>query len=93
MDQAPALREFERELLELISMSGEPTTVLDEEMLYDSPGRAVVAATLRGLLARRLVRSERAVNAPARDGERVHANDWWQLTRAGRAAIGPAARY
>lgn len=49
------LTELERELLELISMAGEPTTVLDEEMLGSSPGRAVVEATLRRLSARGLL--------------------------------------
>ena len=37
--------------------------MLDEEMLYGSPGRAVVDATLRDLLVRGLVSSERAINA------------------------------
>jgi hypothetical protein len=89
------LTELERELLELISMAGEPTTVLDEEMLGSSPGRAVVEATLRGLSARGLLSAERAVNAgkPRRsDGERVYEDDWWDLTRAGRSALGQSPR-
>jgi hypothetical protein len=34
------LSRLERELLELCSMAGEPTTVLDEEMLERSPAVA-----------------------------------------------------
>ncbi len=77
------LTDLERELLELISMAGEPTTVLDEEMLESSPGRSVVEETLKGLLARGLISTGRAVNAgePRRsDGERVYEDDWWELT-------------
>ena len=39
MSDEVGLTELERELLELISMAGEPTTVLDEEMLQNSPGQ------------------------------------------------------
>lgn len=91
MGDSPPLTGLELELLELISMAGEPTTVLDEEMLESSPGRATVEATLRDLLGRGLLTTERAINAglPRRiDGERVYEDDWWNLTRAGRAAIG-----
>jgi len=63
---------------------GEPTTMLDEEMLESSPGRATVESTLRGLLARGLVRTERATNY----GEQVYEDDWWIVTEAGRVAIG-----
>jgi hypothetical protein len=52
VDDAPRRTDLERELLELCSMAGEPTTVLDEEMLENSPGRAIVESTLRELLAR-----------------------------------------
>jgi hypothetical protein len=46
MDDAPALSDLERDLLECASMAGETTTTLDEEMLENSPGRHVVEATL-----------------------------------------------
>jgi hypothetical protein len=46
MDDAPALSDLERDLLESASMAGETTTTLDEEMLENSPGRHVVEATL-----------------------------------------------
>jgi hypothetical protein len=75
----------------MAAASGEPTTVLDEEMLESSPGRARVEATLRDLLGRGLLTTERAINAglPGRsDGERVFEDDWWCMTKAGRAAIG-----
>jgi hypothetical protein len=91
----PELTDLERELLELISMAGEPTTVLDEEMLELSPGRAVVEETLKGLLAGGFLSTERAVHAgqPRRsDGECVYEDDWWELTRAGRRAIGQEPR-
>ncbi len=61
-------------------MAGEPTTVLDQEMLESSPGRATVEATLRDLRSRGLLTTERAINArlPRRiDGERVYEDDWW----------------
>jgi hypothetical protein len=38
LNDVEELTDLERELLELISMAGEPTTVLDEEMLKSSPG-------------------------------------------------------
>ena len=89
-DQAHAFTQLELELLELLSMSSEPTTLLDEEMLEDSPGRPAVEAALRGLLDRGLIRTDRAVNAGSprqSDGARVYEDDWWELTEAGRAAI------
>ncbi len=63
---------LERELLECCSMAGETTTTLDEEMLEMSPGRAVVEATLRDLLARGLVATSRGVYS---DAERVYEDD------------------
>jgi hypothetical protein len=86
---------LERELLELCSMAGEPTTVLDEGMLERSPGRAELELVLRGLVERGLMTTTRAVNAgdPRRsDGQRVYEDDWWDLTSAGRAAIGLGPR-
>ncbi|HWF51560.1 MAG TPA: hypothetical protein VG294_13055, partial [Solirubrobacteraceae bacterium] len=59
MDAAAALTALERELLELCSMSGETTTTLDEEMLESSPGRTIVEATVRGLVDRGLMTTER----------------------------------
>ena len=95
MSDEARLTGLERELLELISMAGEPTTVLDEEMLESSPGRSEVEATLRGLLGRGLLITERAINAGAprrSDGQSVYEDDWWELTRAGRAAVGQEPR-
>jgi hypothetical protein len=101
------LTELERELLALASDGttvGMTTTILDEEGLASSPGRAPVEATLRSLLARGLLRAERerwvGAHRP-RDG--IHPlsevgkrkavdvdfdDDWWIITDAGRAAIG-----
>jgi hypothetical protein len=53
------LNALERDLLELCSMGGEPTTMLDEEILDPSPGRTIVEATLGGLLERGLVTTSR----------------------------------
>jgi hypothetical protein len=73
------LTHLEQELLELSSMAfwGETTATLDEEMLALSPGRATVETTLRGLVARGLMTTER-----------VDDDDWWPVTPAGRRAIG-----
>jgi hypothetical protein len=89
MDDPVRLSELERELLELASMAGETTTTLDEEMLESSPGRAVVEATLRGLLGRGLMTTNRGVYA---GGGRVYEDDWWDVTPAGRTAVGLAAK-
>jgi hypothetical protein len=87
----PELSALELELLELVSMAGEPTTILDEEMLAVSPGRAVVEATLQSLLGRGLVLTERGVTGGGlprqSDGAWVYEDDWWTLTPAGLAAI------
>jgi hypothetical protein len=82
--------ELERELLELCCMAGERTVVLDEELLEVSPGRAAVDAALNSLLARGLMSTKRVVaGSPRRsDGSRVYEDDWWEVTPAGRAAIG-----
>jgi hypothetical protein len=93
--QDPGLTDLQRELLELCSMAGEPTTVLDEEMLESSPGRAKLESTLRGLVEMGLMTTERAVNGgqPRRsDSERVYEDDWWDVTPAGRAAVGLAQK-
>jgi hypothetical protein len=106
MDDA-GLTDLERELLELASLAsigGETTTSLDEEMLEVSPGRATVETTLRGLVDRGLMRTERATFMGAmkpRDGvharseahlreavDRTYEDDWWILTESGREAIG-----
>jgi hypothetical protein len=50
---------------------------------------------LRGLVDRGLMTTTRAVNAgdPRRsDGQRGYGDDWWDLTPAGRAAIGLGPR-
>jgi hypothetical protein len=85
----PPLTPLERELLECCSMAGETTTTLDEEMLEMSPGRTLVEATLRDLLARGLVTISRGVYS---DAERVYEDDWWDVTESGRQAIGLAPK-
>ena len=92
---ATELSELERELLGLCSMAGEPTTVLDEEMVASSPGRGELELVLQGLVGRGLMTKARAINAgdPRRsDGQRIYEDDWWDVTSAGRAAIGSAPR-
>jgi hypothetical protein len=90
------LSDLEQELVELCSVAphmGE-TTTLDEEMLQASPGRETVEATLRGLVARGLMTTSRAVfggDQRNRDGStehRVYEDDWWVVTAAGRREIG-----
>src|ERR1035437_6268474 len=91
MDDTEPFTALERELLELCAMSGETTTTLDEEMLVASPGRAIVEATLRSLLARGLLTTERGTYArvPSRpDGDHVYEDDWWDATPTGRATVG-----
>ncbi len=92
-----ALTELERELIELCSMApgmGETTTTLDEEMLDATPGRAAVERTLGGLVARGLMSTSRGVYGGTqrnRDGSTVHRvyeDDWWVVTKIGRAAVG-----
>jgi hypothetical protein len=89
------LSALERELLELCSMAGEPTSVLDEEMVASSPGRGDLELVLQGLVERGLMTKGRAINAgdPRRsDGQRIYEDDWWDVTPAGRASIGLAPR-
>jgi hypothetical protein len=107
MSDPPPLNVFERELLELANLGlsgGVTTTSLDEEMLESSRGRSTVEAALRGLAARGLVRSERALFVGVqrtRDGvhrreeahlrtaiDREYEDDWWIVTAKGRRAIG-----
>jgi hypothetical protein len=59
----PELSALERELLELCSMAGEPTTVLDEEMVASSPGRGDLELVLQGLVDRGLMTTVRAINS------------------------------
>ena len=75
---APELSELERELLELCSMAGEPTTVLDEETVACSPGRGALELVLQGLVSRGLMTKARAINAgdPRRsDGQPIYEDD------------------
>lgn len=88
------LSELEREVLELCSMSGETTTTLHDEMLKSPPDRATLESTLRGLVVRGLMKTERGEYAGvqrSRDGSRafprVYEDDWWDVTAAGRGAI------
>jgi hypothetical protein len=85
-----AMTELERELLELCCMGGERTTVLDEELLEASPGRAVVEAALNSLVARGLMSMKRVIAVSPRrsDGARDYEDAWWEVTPAGRAALG-----
>ena len=61
------LTEFDRELLEAVSIGGSrfgvATDCVDEELLEDSPGRAAVQAALLGLVDRGLIRAERAAGS------------------------------
>jgi hypothetical protein len=90
VDDAPLLSELERELLDCASMAGETTATLDEEMLQSSPGRAVVEATLRGLVDRGLMTTTwgRFLGGDPHIGITDYEDDWWDVTPAGRAAIG-----
>jgi hypothetical protein len=102
------LTDFERELLQVVAIGGSrfgvATDCVDEELLESSPGRAAVEQTLRGLVERGLVwseRSESVLTLRPRDGihplaeaaerntvHREYEGEWWILTEAGRAAIG-----
>lgn len=85
MDDA-IVNELERTLLELCSMAGETTRQLDEEMLKVSPGRRALESALKGLVAHGLMTTRRGFDLP--DGRRTYRDDWWDVTDAGRAAIG-----
>lgn len=69
-------------------MAPEGTTELDQEMLEHSPGRAVVEATLNGLLQRGLLSTGRGTFL-------FHTgaveDDWWETTVVGRKLIGAQA--
>jgi hypothetical protein len=84
--EGPSLTEFERTLLELCSMAGETTRLLDEKMLEASPGRAAVESALRGLVARGLMTTRRGFDLSG--GWRAYRDNWWDVTDSGRAAIG-----
>lgn len=66
-------------------MSGETTTTLDEEMLEESPRREAVQAVMQSLAARGLLTTERGTCSSF---DRVFEDDWWDVTTAGREAIG-----
>jgi hypothetical protein len=97
------LTEFERELLEACGEPGEPTTLLCD-MLEQPRDRKTVEAALRDLVSRGLLTTERGpyydqVVRTGSSGETEDAeyvaieDDWWDLTTAGRLAIGlPAHR-
>jgi hypothetical protein len=93
------IAEMERQLLDALlgggSRFGRPVPLLEEALETEpSPGRAAIEATLRGLRARNLVRSEwshSVLTLNRGDGESVaqeHDGEWWIITDAGRAAIG-----
>ncbi len=93
---ADSLTDLERELIECCASSrmGETTTQLDESMLRQTPGRSALEPVLRGLVARGLMETSRGTFAGAiemRDGRVEHRgfeDDWWEVTDAGRVAIG-----
>jgi hypothetical protein len=89
-----SLTEFERELLErCATYMGETTTTLYEEVT-DYHDRAVIEATLRGLVSRGFMTTSRGVfggEQRLRDGStehQIYEDDWWTSTNEGRAAIG-----
>jgi hypothetical protein len=100
---AERLTEFERELLEACGEPGEPTTLLCD-MLEQPCDRRTVEATLRDLVSRGLLTTDRGpyygeVARPSGERETDDVeyvaidDDWWDLTTAGRLAIGlPAHR-
>lgn len=94
MDTA-CLSDLESELLELCAEAthmGETTTTLHEELLSDDHDRSVVEAALRGLVAQGLMTTYRGVVAGTRrspdDGVMGNEDDWWVVTKEGRAAVG-----
>ena len=89
VDSSPPLSDLERALLHYASESGETTTTLDQDMLESSPGRNVVQTTLRGLVARGLMTTNRGLYL---GGDQAYEDDWWDVTPAGRAAIGVPPR-
>jgi hypothetical protein len=90
------LSELERDALECCADCGfgETTTQLDEGLLKASPGRPALERVLRGLVARGLMTTSRGTFGGSmwvREGRnefRIFEDDWWELTDAGRAAIG-----
>jgi hypothetical protein len=76
-------------------MAGETTTTLHGEMLEAPLERATVQAVLEGLVRRGLMSTSRGVyDGVQRSGDgghaigRVYEDDWWDVTAAGRRAIG-----
>jgi hypothetical protein len=73
----PTLTDFERELLDAVSVGGSrfgvATDCVEEELLESSPGREAVEETLRSLVARGLMRrrsrGQRRRPAPARTAQ------------------------
>ncbi len=78
------LTDLERDLLECAADAGETTTTLHEEMLECPPDRLKVESTLRGLVGRGLMTTNRGVYV----GERTYEDDWWDVTPEGWAALG-----
>ncbi len=93
VDAAAGLSDLERKLLACLQV-GETTTALHEEMLDSPPDRATIEAALRGLVSRGLLTTERGIDLAPRG---IYQDDWWDLTSAGRQAIGlppkPGARW
>jgi hypothetical protein len=79
-----ALTELELELLESLQ-AGETTTCLHEQLLESPPDRATIEITLRGLLDRGFLTTKRGLDLAPRG---IYEDDWWDLTLAGRNAIG-----
>ncbi|MEA2160639.1 MAG: hypothetical protein QOD66_3019 [Solirubrobacteraceae bacterium] len=83
------LTEMGRDLLELAhDLGGGPTTSIVAITELD---RQIVDESLRRLVDRGFLTTRRAVYAGVRPnarGELVYEDDWWDLTSAGRSAIG-----
>jgi hypothetical protein len=91
-----SLTGLERELLQALgAQSAGETAATLHDVLAPSPGLAAIDATLRGLLARGLLATDRRTWFGGHQGtrvgraiDRVFGQDWWTVTNAGRAAIG-----
>jgi hypothetical protein len=91
-----SLTPLERELLQALgAQSAGETAATLHDVLAPSPGRIAVETTLRRLLARGLLATDRRTWFGGHQGtrvgraiDRVFGQDWWTVTDAGRAAIG-----
>lgn len=76
-------------------MAGETTSTLHEEMLEGEYERAVVESTLRGLVRRGLLTTQRGRHAtmpdPVDSSSVDPEDDWWDVTADGREVVGGPA--